>query len=257
MTGIDVYGQISHPMHVTDALMLLIRWCCWCANAADALLLMLLMRWCCWWADTADELILLMVTDVLMQLMWWCCWCVVAMMLLKSWCCCCYDAADTDWSGAGLALTWHRIGSDLASDWYWIDIWLGVAWHWIGSGLTPDWHPIDRLDRHQSGTGFDKYPLVRPGCPDVPFPGMEYKTDVDKTVGHGKWPVSSFGKLVSHWVIWVNFEIVSHLSLVWNSHKKRTKSPTPYLTPRFALFVGSENEYMYIWVHTMWASSPM
>ena len=224
-------------------------WCCWCCDAADALL----MQWCCWWAytadgtdadaadaDTADGNWCADAADVMVLLMRCCYDAAEELMLLLLWCC---------WYW----LEWCWIGTD----WYWIDIWLGVAWHWIGSGLTPDWHPIDRLDRHQSGTGFDKYPLVRPGCPDVPFPGMEYKTDVDKTVGHEKWPVSSFGKLVSHWVIWVNFEIVSHLSLVWNSHKKRTKSPTPYLTPRFALFVGSENEYMYIWVHTMWASSPM
>jgi len=25
MTGIDIYGQISHPMHVTDVLMLLMH----------------------------------------------------------------------------------------------------------------------------------------------------------------------------------------------------------------------------------------
>ena len=41
-----------------DALMLLMHWCCWCADAADAL--MLLMRWCCWCADAADVLMLLM-----------------------------------------------------------------------------------------------------------------------------------------------------------------------------------------------------
>ena len=41
--------------------MLLMRWCCWCNVAADALLLlMLLMRWCCW-----------------------CCWCADAQMLLN------------------------------------------------------------------------------------------------------------------------------------------------------------------------------
>ena len=39
------------------------HWCCWCADAADAL--MLLMRWCCWCADAAD---------VLMLLMHWCYW---------------------------------------------------------------------------------------------------------------------------------------------------------------------------------------
>ena len=30
----------------------LMRWCCWCTDAADAL--MLLMRWYCWCADAAD-----------------------------------------------------------------------------------------------------------------------------------------------------------------------------------------------------------
>ena len=62
---IDVYGQISLPVHLTDAakmLMLLIRWCCWCIVAADALLL--LMHWRCWCAD---------VTEVLMLLMHCCC----------------------------------------------------------------------------------------------------------------------------------------------------------------------------------------
>ena len=70
---INVYGQISLPMHVTDAaetLMLLMSWCCWCTVAADSLrllmqrckdaadtvdALMLLMLWCCWWADAADH----------------------------------------------------------------------------------------------------------------------------------------------------------------------------------------------------------
>ena len=58
---IDVHGQISLPVHVTDAakmLMLLMRWCCWCNVAADALLL--LMRWCCCCADATKVLMLLM-----------------------------------------------------------------------------------------------------------------------------------------------------------------------------------------------------
>ena len=40
---IDVYGQISLPVHVTDAakmLMLLMRWCCWCNAAAEMLMLL-------------------------------------------------------------------------------------------------------------------------------------------------------------------------------------------------------------------------
>ena len=62
-------------------MLLLMRWCCWCADAdaaADAL--MLLMRWCrccCWCADAADALIP------------WCCWCADAadaLMLLMHWC---------------------------------------------------------------------------------------------------------------------------------------------------------------------------
>ena len=56
MTGIDIYGQISHPMYVTDALMLLMHRCCWCAGAAHAAdptdVLMLLIGWCCWCADS-------------------------------------------------------------------------------------------------------------------------------------------------------------------------------------------------------------
>ena len=51
MTWLDVYGQISFLKPVTDALMLLMRWCCWCTDAANALLLskilMLLMHCCC------------------------------------------------------------------------------------------------------------------------------------------------------------------------------------------------------------------
>ena len=83
--------------------MLLMHWCCWCADAADALILlmllmrwctdapnalMLLMHWCCWCADAADAL------------MRWCCWCADALMHWSCWCCwcccCCWctDAAD-------------------------------------------------------------------------------------------------------------------------------------------------------------------
>ena len=72
-----------------DALMLLMCWCCWCADAADAL--MQLMRWCCWCADPADALIMLMHwscwctddDDALMLLMYWCCWCADALMQLN------------------------------------------------------------------------------------------------------------------------------------------------------------------------------
>ena len=55
MTWFDVYGQIYFPMPITDALMLLMRWCCWCwcADAADADALMLLMHWCYWSNDAA------------------------------------------------------------------------------------------------------------------------------------------------------------------------------------------------------------
>ena len=63
MERIDVHGQISLLVHLTDAakmLMLLMRWCCWCNVAADALLL--LMRWCCWCADA------------LLLLIHCCCW---------------------------------------------------------------------------------------------------------------------------------------------------------------------------------------
>ena len=68
-------------------------WCCWCADATDAL--MLLMRWSCWccscsWCTDA--------ADGLMLLMRWCCWCADAadslMLLLMRWSCCRPDAAD-------------------------------------------------------------------------------------------------------------------------------------------------------------------
>ena len=53
-----------------DAVTLLMLWCCWYADAADALLLMhrctALMRWCCSCADVADTMMLLMCQ----------CWCV-------------------------------------------------------------------------------------------------------------------------------------------------------------------------------------
>ena len=69
---IDVYGQISLPVHVTDAAKMLLRcWCCWCADA-----MMLLMQFCCWCTAAADALMLLML---------WCCWCsdaADALMLL-------------------------------------------------------------------------------------------------------------------------------------------------------------------------------
>ena len=64
----------------------LMRWWCWCTDAADAL--MLLMRWCCWCSDAAD---------VLMLLIRCCCWCTDAddaLMLLMCWCCWCTDAID-------------------------------------------------------------------------------------------------------------------------------------------------------------------
>ena len=51
MTWLNVYGQISFPMPIPDALMLLMHWC---TDAADAL--MLLMRWCCWSNDAADKM---------------------------------------------------------------------------------------------------------------------------------------------------------------------------------------------------------
>ena len=72
--------------------------CCWCVDAAEAL--MLLVCWCCWCTDAAD------VADSLMLLMYWCCWCADAavatdafiaadiLMLLMRWCCWCVDAAD-------------------------------------------------------------------------------------------------------------------------------------------------------------------
>ena len=47
--------------------MLLMPWCCWCADVADAL--MLLMPWCCWCADAADSRMLLIPR---------CCWCAGA-----------------------------------------------------------------------------------------------------------------------------------------------------------------------------------
>ena len=69
-----------------DAAETLMPWCCWywwCTDAADAL--MLLMRWCCWCADAADVLMLLMRLS---------CWCTDALILLIHWCWWCTDAAD-------------------------------------------------------------------------------------------------------------------------------------------------------------------
>ena len=52
---IDVYGQISLPVHVTDAAKMLMQCCCWCTVAADVL-----MRGCCWCTVAADVLLLRM-----------------------------------------------------------------------------------------------------------------------------------------------------------------------------------------------------
>ena len=58
----------------------LIRWYCWgfwCTDAVDAAdAVTLLMLWCCWYADTADALLH---------------WCTA----LMCWCCSCADVADT------------------------------------------------------------------------------------------------------------------------------------------------------------------
>ena len=73
----DIVWCMSGGADAADALLLLMRWCCWCTAAADALLL--LMHCCCGCTDAAD---------VLMLLMRWCglwCWCtdaVDALMLL-------------------------------------------------------------------------------------------------------------------------------------------------------------------------------
>ena len=63
---------IKDQFNILMMLMLwhLMRWCFWCADAADAL--MLLMGWCCWCADAA----------------------AAALMLLKCWCCLCTVAAN-------------------------------------------------------------------------------------------------------------------------------------------------------------------
>ena len=99
MTWFDVYGQIYFPMPITDALMLLMRWCCCCPDADVLMLLMLLMRWC---TDAADALMLLIrwcflcadATDVLLLLLHWCWWCADALMLLMQRCCWCKDVSD-------------------------------------------------------------------------------------------------------------------------------------------------------------------
>ena len=70
----------------TDALML---WYCCFADAADALILLmllrLLMRWCCWYADAADALMLWCTdaADVLILLMRWCCWCADVVLMIS------------------------------------------------------------------------------------------------------------------------------------------------------------------------------
>ena len=75
LTTFDSICQLNHSAlmgwYYSDALMLLMCWCCaadaadalmllmhWCTDTVDAL--MLLMRWCCWFTDAADALILLM-----------------------------------------------------------------------------------------------------------------------------------------------------------------------------------------------------
>ena len=111
---IDVDGQISLPVHVTDAakmLMLLMRQCCWCTDAADAMfLLMQCCSWCCWCADAAASLMLL---NVLLLQMCWCCWCNVSadamlqLMLLMCWCSCFADATECAVAANVLMLLMH------------------------------------------------------------------------------------------------------------------------------------------------------
>ena len=68
---IDVYGQISLPVHVTETLM---PWMGWCADTADAL--MLLKCWCIWCTVAANMLLLQMhrCYDAQKLLFCLCCW---------------------------------------------------------------------------------------------------------------------------------------------------------------------------------------
>ena len=116
----------------TGALMLLMHWCCWCADA-----LILLMRWCCLWADAAASGMLLMHWIVLIQwfcwwtdtadkLMQWWCWCTDAADALMHSCCWCADAADT---ADALLLLMH-----------WCCWWFKANWapaNWASADWTP------------------------------------------------------------------------------------------------------------------------
>ena len=67
-----IWADIPSSGCAAAAQILLMRWCCWCADPADAPIL--LMRWS-WWCTDAD--------DALMLLMYWWCWCTDALMLLN------------------------------------------------------------------------------------------------------------------------------------------------------------------------------
>ena len=76
-------------------LMLLMRWCCWWADVADALIF--LMCWSGWSTDPVDALILWCAdpADALILLLHWSCWCAYladALTVLVRWCCWCADA---------------------------------------------------------------------------------------------------------------------------------------------------------------------
>ena len=73
-------------------LMQLMRWCycllpwfCWCIGGSD--IMFMLMNLCCWYADAADALMLLIL------LVHWCCWCTDVADALMHWFCWCGDAA--------------------------------------------------------------------------------------------------------------------------------------------------------------------
>ena len=132
------------------------NWCCWCADADDALMLM--MRCCCGCTDAADALMLLMhlccwctvADDGLLLLIHCCCWCAVAadaanaLMLLMRWCCWCTEMLlnkDQD-QLADLSILAFCSGFIYANMYIVFSIYANICTK-IFSLIDNDWRPLD------------------------------------------------------------------------------------------------------------------
>ena len=97
----QIHPRILPYLDPADALILLMRWSCWCADPANALILP--MRWSWWCTDPADALVRLMrrscwcadPTDAPTLLMCWSCYLADAPILPMCCSCWCTDADDS------------------------------------------------------------------------------------------------------------------------------------------------------------------